>query len=157
MLSTLHTNSAAETITRLLDMDIEPFLITSSLTAVLAQRLVRVVCRHCRTSYKPDEEEMELLGLPDEYRTAPNLKFWKAEGCPACDYIGYMGRVGLFELLVVDETLCDLINAKAMAFEIRKYARKTGMRTLREEGIIKCLKGVTTSSEVLAHTDKYED
>ncbi|MDZ4859487.1 MAG: ATPase, T2SS/T4P/T4SS family [Candidatus Hydrogenedentes bacterium] len=157
VLSTLHTNSASETITRLLDMEIEPFLITSSLTAVLAQRLVRVVCRHCRTSYKPDEEEMELLGLPDEYRTATNLKFWKAEGCAACDFIGYMGRVGLFELLVVDENLCDLINQRAMAFEIRKYSRKTGMRTLREEGIIKCLKGVTTTTEVLAHTDKYED
>jgi type IV pilus assembly protein PilB len=157
VLSTLHTNSASETITRLLDMEIEPFLITSSLTAVLAQRLVRVVCRHCRSSYKPDEEEMELLGLPDEYRRAGNLKFWKAEGCAACDFIGYMGRVGLFELLVVDETLCDLINQKAMAFEVRKYARTSGMRTLREEGIIKCLKGVTTTSEVLAHTDKYDD
>ena len=68
-----------------------------------------------------------------------------------------MGRVGLFELLVVDETLCDLINQRAMAFEVRKYARTSGMRTLREEGIIKCLKGVTTTSEVLAHTDKYDD
>ncbi|HRI89095.1 MAG TPA: ATPase, T2SS/T4P/T4SS family [Candidatus Hydrogenedentes bacterium] len=157
VLSTLHTNSASETITRLLDMDIEPFLITSSLTAVLAQRLVRVVCRHCRKPYKPDIEEMELLGLPDDYRKAPSLQFFKAEGCPACDYIGYMGRVGLFELLVVDETLCDLINNRAMAFEIRRYARKSGMRTLREEGIIKCLKGITTCSEVLAHTDKFDD
>lgn len=158
VLSTLHTNSAAETITRLLDMDLEPFLITSSLTAVLAQRLVRVVCRHCRKPYKPDIEEMELLGLPDEYRKAPSLNFWKADGCPACDYIGYMGRVGLFELMTVDEPLCDLINQRALAYEIRQYARrKQGMRTLREEGIIKCLKGVTTTDEILAHTDKFDD
>jgi type IV pilus assembly protein PilB len=157
VLSTIHTNSAPETITRLLDMDLEPFLITSSLTAVLAQRLVRTVCRHCREPYKPDDELRELLGLPPMWRNDPNLKFYRAVGCPACDYIGYMGRVGLFELLVVDEPLCDMINNRAMAFEVRQYARKKGMRTLREEGLIKCVQGVTTAEEVLAHTDRFDD
>lgn len=158
VLSTLHTNSAPETITRLLDMDLEPFLITSSLVAVLAQRLVRTLCKYCRESYRPDEEEMELLGLPDSWRKDPNLRFWRPKGCPACDYIGYMGRVGLFELLEVDEHLCDMILARAQAHELRQYARKKlGMRTLREEGLIKCLQGITSTEEILIHTDKFED
>ncbi|MBX7258568.1 MAG: Flp pilus assembly complex ATPase component TadA [Candidatus Hydrogenedentes bacterium] len=158
VLSTLHTNSAPETITRLLDMDLEPYLITSSLEAVLAQRLVRVVCRHCRQRYKPDEDEMDLLGLPDSWRRDPNLAFFKASGCPACDYIGYMGRVGLFELMVIDETLREMIEGRAMSHDIRRYARrKMGMRTLREEGLMKCVQGITTTEEILAHTDKFED
>jgi type IV pilus assembly protein PilB len=158
VLSTLHTNSAPETVTRLLDMDLEPFLITSSLAAVLAQRLVRTVCRHCREKYRPDEDEMDALGLPDAWKKDPNLRFFKAPGCPACDYIGYMGRVGLFELMVIDETLCEMIHDRALAFDIRKYARsKLGMRTLREEGLMKCVQGITTAEEVQAHTDRYED
>jgi type IV pilus assembly protein PilB len=158
VLSTLHTNSAPETITRLLDMDVEPFLITSSLEAVLAQRLVRNLCRHCREAYKPDEQEADLLGLPARWRTDPNLRFYRPKGCPACDYIGYMGRSGLFEILVIDETLCDMVLDRAMSFEIRKYARRAqGMRTLREEGLIKCAQGVTSAEEILAHTDKFED
>jgi type IV pilus assembly protein PilB len=83
---------------------------------------------------------------------------YKAKGCPACDYVGYMGRSGLFEIMVVDEMICEMILDRAMAFDLRRYARKKiGMRTLREEGIIKCIQGVTSISEVVAHTDKYED
>ncbi|MBI4557335.1 MAG: Flp pilus assembly complex ATPase component TadA [Candidatus Hydrogenedentes bacterium] len=158
VLSTIHTNSAPETITRLLDMNVEPFLITSSLSAVLAQRLVRTLCRHCREEYHPDEEEVELLGLPEAWRRDPNLRLFKPKGCPACDFIGYMGRVGLFELLMVDDTVSDMILARAMAYDIRRYARrKQGMRTLREEGLIKCVQGVTSADEILLHTDKYDD
>lgn len=158
VLSTLHTNSAPETITRLLDMDVEPFLITSSLEAVLAQRLVRAVCRYCRTAYRPDDEEMDKLGLPEEWRRDPNLRMFKHKGCPACDFTGYMGRTGLYELLVVDEDIRDMILNRAMSYEIRRHARKTqGMLTLREEGLIKCVKGITTAEEVLIHTDLYED
>ncbi len=158
VLSTLHTNSAPETITRLLDMDLEPYLITSSLTAVLAQRLVRTLCRHCREQYKPSDEEMELLGLPPAWRRDPNLHFYRPVGCPACDFIGYMGRVALFELLEVDDRLCDLILERAMAHDLRRYARKElGMRTLREEGLIKCLQGLTSVEEVLLHTDRHDD
>ncbi len=156
--STLHTNSAPETITRLLDMDVEPFLITSSLEAVLAQRLVRTLCRHCREAYRPEEEEMDQLGLPHSWRADPNLKLYRAKGCPACDYIGYMGRAGLFELMLVDETICDMILDRAMSYDLRRYARKhQGMRTLREEGLIKIAQGITSAEEVLAHTDRYED
>ncbi len=158
VLSTLHTNSAPETITRLLDMDLEPFLITSSLTAVLAQRLVRTLCRHCRQPYQPDEEEMELLGLPLSWRQDPKLRFFRPVGCPACDFVGYMGRVGLYELLELDEKLCDMILARSMAHELRRYARrKLGMRTLREEGLIKCMQGITSTSEIIVHTDRYDD
>lgn len=158
VLSTLHTNSAPETITRLLDMDVEPFLIVASLEGVLAQRLVRTLCRHCREPYVPDEEEMEKLGLPDAWRLDPNLRLFRPKGCAACDRIGYMGRTGLFELMLVDEKVCDLILGRAMAFELRRHARQIqGMRTLREEGIIKCVQGITSSEEIIAHTDKFED
>lgn len=158
VLSTLHTNSAPETITRLLDMDVEPFLITASLEAVLAQRLLRVLCRHCRVRYKPEAEEMDLLGLPKKWREDPNLRMFKPKGCPACDYVGYMGRTGLFEMMVVDETVCEMILDRAMAFDLRRYSRKhQGMRTLREEGMIKCIQGVTSVDEVVAHTDKYDE
>lgn len=158
VLSTLHTNSAPETITRLLDMDIEPFLITAALEAVLAQRLVRSLCRHCRERYQPTSDELQNLGVPDKWMNDPNLRMFRPKGCPACDYIGYMGRSGLFEMLVVDEAINELILDRALAFDIRRYARKKqGMRTLREEGIIKCVQGVTTVEEVVAHTDKYDD
>jgi type IV pilus assembly protein PilB len=157
VLSTLHTNSAPETITRLLDMDVEPFLITSSLEAVLAQRLVRVLCRHCRDRYQPDEEEMEKVGLPPRWRNDPKLRFYRPVGCAACDFTGYMGRVGLFEMLEVDEEICDMILNRALAYEIREYARKEqGMRTLREEAIVKCVQGITSVEELLTHTDKYD-
>ena len=158
VLSTLHTNSAPETITRLLDMDVEPFLIVASLEAVLAQRLVRVLCRHCNERYKPDTEQMDMLGLPKNYREDPKLRFYRAKGCPACEFMGYMGRSGLFELMSMDERVADMILDRAMAFDLRRYARKhQGMRTLREEGIIKCVQGVTSPEEVIAHTDKYDD
>lgn len=158
VLSTLHTNSAPETITRLLDMDIEPFLITASLEAVLAQRLVRTLCKHCRYQFRPEMEECIELGLPKDYAENPNLRLWKGKGCPACDFKGYMGRNGLYEMLVVDEHICELVLDRAMAFDIRRYARKKqGMRTLREEGIIKCIQGLTTIDEVCAHTDKFDD
>jgi len=160
VLSTLHTNSAPETITRLLDMDVEPFLIVASLDAILAQRLVRVLCRHCREQYTPPIEEREKLGLPDSWMRDPNLKFFRPgpKGCAACDYIGYMGRTGLYEYLGVNEDVCDMILNRAMSFEIRKYARKTlGMRTLREEGIIKCVQGITSVEEVVHGTDKFDD
>jgi len=157
VLSTLHTNSAPETITRLLDMDVEPFLITSSLEAVLAQRLVRVLCRHCRERYQPDEDEMDKVGLPARWRDDPKLRFYRPVGCAACDFTGYLGRVGLFEMLEVDEDICDMVLNRALAYEIREHARKTqGMRTLREEAIVKCVQGITSVEELLTHTDKYD-
>lgn len=158
VLSTLHTNSAPETITRLLDMDVEPFLITASLEAVLAQRLVRVLCKVCRERYRPDDEELDELGVPMAYRKDPKFSLFRPKGCAACDYVGYMGRTGLYEMLLVDEPIREMILERAMAHELRKYARKhQGMVILREEGIIKCVQGITSPAEVIARTDKYED
>lgn len=158
VLSTLHTNSAPETITRLLDMEVEPFLITASLEAVMAQRLTRTLCKFCRQPYKPEEEEMNQLGLPQEWRKDPKLQFYRPKGCPACDFKGYMGRTGLYEMLIVDEKLREMILDRAMSMDIRSYCRKKqGMLTLREEGIIKCVQGVTSVEEILAHTEKFEE
>lgn len=158
VLSTLHTNSAPETITRLLDMDVEPFLITASLEAVLAQRLVRVLCKVCRERYRPDADELDELAVPAAYRNDPKFALYRPKGCAACDYVGYMGRIGLYEILLVDETVREMILERAMAHELRRYARrKQGMVILREEGLIKCVQGVTSAAEVIAKTDQYED
>lgn len=159
VLSTIHTNSAVETVTRLVDMDVEPFMITASLEAVLAQRLVRRICKDCRQPYKPDTEEMDLLGLPDTWRNDPNLKLYRAKGCPACDFIGYRGRIGLYELMLMDDVIREMVLARAMTQDIRKYARsEQGMRTLREEALIKqVVDGITTTPEVLERTELFED
>jgi len=156
--STLHTNSAPETITRLVDMDVEPFLITASLEAVLAQRLVRVLCKVCRERYVPDAAELDELQVPVAYRKDPKFALYRPKGCAACDYVGYMGRIGLYEIMLVDETVREMILERAMAHELRRYARKNqGMVILREEGLIRCIQGVTSPAEVIAKTDAYED
>lgn len=157
VLSTLHTNSAPETITRLLDMDVEPFLITASFEAVLAQRLVRVLCRHCRERYRPDKEEMDELNVPEVWRDDPKFALFKPTGCVACDYVGYMGRAGLFEMLMVNEEVREMILERVTSHELRRYARNhQGMRILREEGLLKCVRGITSAAEVIAKTDNYE-
>ena len=156
VLSTLHTNSAPETITRLLDMELEPFLITSSLEAVMSQRLARILCKHCREPYRPDDEEMDTLGVPHKWRKDPNFRMFRPKGCPACDYNGYLGRTSLVEFLEVDEPVKDMILSQATSYELRDYARKhQGMRTMREEGIIACARGRTSPEEVITHTDRY--
>lgn len=158
VLSTLHTNSAPETVTRLLDMDVEPFLITSSLEGVLAQRLIRKICRDCRQTYKPDPDEIDELGVPEAWRRDPNFKLFRPKGCAACDYMGYKGRTGIYEILLVDDHVRELILNRAMAFEIRKYCRKAqNMLTLREEALIKAVQGVTSAEEVIEHTEKFDD
>lgn len=158
VLSSIHTNSAVETITRLLDMDVESFLITSSLEGVLAQRLVRKICRDCRQSFRPGPEEATKLGIPKSWRQDENFKLYRAKGCPACDYIGYRGRTGIYELLQVNDHIREMILGHAMSHEMRKYARKElGMRTLREEALIKAAQGITSADEVLTHTQLYVD
>ncbi len=158
VLSTLHTNSAAETVTRLLDMDVEPFLITSALEGVLAQRLIRKVCRDCRQKYRPDPDEMDLLGVPAPWRKDPGFSVYRHKGCAACDFRGYKGRTGVYEMLMIDEVIKEMILGTAMAHEIRKHARKNqGMLTLREEALIKAVRGETTASEVLEHTEFFDD
>ena len=103
-------------------------------------------------------EEMDQLGLPEDWRKDTNLKMYRPKGCAACDFKGYMGRTGLFEMMLVDETVREMILQRAMSMDLRKVARKTqGMLTLREEGIIKCVQGITSPEEILNHTDRYDD
>lgn len=158
VLSSIHTNSAVETITRLVDMDVETFLITSSLEGVLAQRLVRKLCRDCREAYRPEEEEMDKLGVPKKWRKDTNFRMYKPKGCPACDFIGYKGRTGIYELLVVNDDIREMILSRAMTHEMRKFARRNlNMLTLREGALIEGARGITSPKEILTHTELFVD
>ncbi len=138
--STLHTNDSAGAVVRLVDMNIEPFLIASSLEGVMAQRLVRTICKKCKT----------IVDAPDEFKEKYNLdKMVKAQGCKACNGTGYKGRTGIFELLVIDEELRKMISNRASADDIRKYSMAHGTKSLFEDGLDKVRAQVTTLDEVL--------
>ncbi|MBI3621922.1 MAG: type II secretion system ATPase GspE [Nitrospirae bacterium] len=150
--STLHTNDAAGAVTRMVDMGIEPFLVASSVVAIVAQRLVRTICSACRQSYAPAPEELARLGLgrPD----GRPVTLARGAGCPTCGGSGYRGRVAIYEILVVDDQIRRLIMAKADAGAINEAAVAAGMRTLRSDGMEKVLQGVTTAEEVLRVTQQ---
>ncbi len=148
--STLHTNDAASAFTRLVDMGVEPFLIASSVLAMIAQRLVRVVCRECRVPYTPSPTELHSLGLE---RVGPGDTFYRAgPGCPACLNTGYAGRQAIYEMLVVNDTIRDLVMARAESNIIKKRAVQLGMKTLRQDGVVKVRRGITTAEEVMRVT-----
>ncbi len=147
--STLHTNDSSGAITRLLDMEIEPFLITSSVAAIIAQRLIRLICPSCRYSYQPTSEEFEKLGLKREDRS---LLFYRGEGCSNCMQTGYRGRSGIYEILLLDDALKEMIVSKADASQIKMKAISRGMVTLREDGARRVMDGMTTTEEVLRVT-----
>ena len=147
VLSTLHTNSAIGAITRLVDMGIEPFLLSSSLLGVLAQRLVRVLCPHCKEAYQADEAECKLLGVP--FAQPPTL--YHARGCAECHQQGYRGRTGIYELVVFDDHLRTLIHNAASEQDMTRHARTLGP-SIREDGRRKVLEGATTVEEVLRVT-----
>jgi len=144
--STLHTNDAAGAVTRLLDMGLEPFLVSSSLSAVAAQRLIRVLCEQCKQAYRPSESDLAQIGVSTHQILARPC--YRATGCEACSGTGYQGRSGLFELLLVDEEVRRLILAKADAGSIREAAIRRGMITLKQAGIQRVLSGSTTIDEV---------
>jgi len=148
--STLHTNDAPTAITRLRDMGVPPFLITATLEAILAQRLVRRICTECRTEFEPSDELLMELQLPIEQ--ARQYSFYYGKGCARCNNSGYKGRVGLFELLDVDDDIRDMITSDASADDIRNFARSQGMTTLREAGLMLIFDGVTTIDEVVRET-----
>ena len=149
--STLHTNDAAGAASRLIDMGIEPFLIASSTIAIMAQRLVRKVCEHCKKPYTATPELLRSLGI------APGqVTFHRGEGCQACKGSGYKGRVGLFELMEINEPIRNLIVAKASSSAIKSTAAQAGFKTLRQEGLIKAATGITTVEEVLRVTQDQE-
>ena len=147
VLSTIHTNDAPSATTRLIDMGIEPFLISSSIIGVLAQRLVRTVCRNCSESYHPPIEALHRLGVaPTE---GEDVVFYRGRGCERCKGSGYRGRMALFELMPMNEPVRDLLLRGASATAIRGQAIQDGMRTLRDDGVLKVLEGATTVDELL--------
>ncbi len=143
VLSTLHTNDAPSAITRLFDLGIEPFLIASALEGVIAQRLVRKICPHCKEEYRPSKEELKELGLSGDHT------FYRGRGCEQCMGTGYRGRTGIFEVLEVDEEIKKLIVKTQSATDIRNFARARGFKSMLEDGIRKVLSGITTPEEVL--------
>jgi type II secretion system protein E len=145
--STLHTNDAPGAITRLIEMGIEPFLVASSIEGVLAQRLVRKICPRCKEPYRPSEAVWEYL-VQQGFVEAGEPILWRGRGCNECRFTGYSGRTGIFELLVMDDDLRDLVLRKASSHEIRQAAMEKGMRTLYQDGMLKVALGITTVEEV---------
>ena len=153
--STVHTNDAASAITRLVDMGVEPFLVASSLMAVMAQRLVRRVCPQCREAYRPTAEELKEVGLtPEAVARAGNPTIYRAKGCDACGGTGYRGRTGIYELLLVDDDIRQLTLKNVDSSSIKKTGVQKGMLTLLDDGARKVLAGETTLAEVLSVTQE---
>jgi len=146
--STLHTNDAPSAITRLGDIGVPPFLIASSVIAIMAQRLVRLICPKCKESYTPPMAELKAAGYtPEQLKTA---QFARGQGCNHCHHTGYRGRKGIFEMMAMNATIREMTFNREPTQQIRKKARLTGMRTLLEDGLNKALRGITTLDEVLS-------
>jgi len=153
--STVHTNDAASAITRLVDMGVEPFLVASSLMAVMAQRLVRRVCPQCREAYRPTAEELKEVALtPEAVVRAGNPTIYRAKGCDACGGTGYRGRTGIYELLMVDDDIRQLTLKNVDSSSIKRSGVQKGMLTLLDDGARKVLAGETTLAEVLSVTQE---
>ena len=147
VLSTVHTNDAPSTATRLGDMGVEPFLISASLTGALAQRLARRICPKCKEEYQPPRETLLRFGF--DPLKAPDQKFWRGRGCDNCKQTGYKGRTGIYELMRINEEMQELIVRRSPVTELKEAARAAGMRTLQEDGFQKCKDGHTTVEEVM--------
>ncbi len=150
--ATLHTNDAASAATRLMDMGIEPFLIASSTIGIMAQRLARQICEHCKKPYQASPELLKSLGIA----SAP-AAFYRGEGCPACKNSGYKGRIGIYELIEMNENIRELIVAKASSAAIKASAAQKGSKTLRQEGMLRAASGLTSVEEVLRVTQEAEE
>ena len=150
VLATLHTNDAPGAVTRLVDMGLEPYLISASLEGVLSQRLVRRVCRHCRTPYEPEQELIEVLNI-DPLQIA-DKSFYYGKGCADCNQTGYRGRQGLFEMMMITDPIRELITQRAPTLVLKQKAIEQGMNTLRNDGIRAIFDGATTIEEVLKYT-----
>ena len=158
--STLHTNDAVASIPRLIDMNANPSILSSALNMVLAQRLVRKVCKNCGIKQKISETELILLkeslsGLPKEYNVPEidkNTEIPKSVGCQTCNNTGYKGRLGIFEIFFLDEEIKSVILKSPSLFDLKKLADKKGMITMKQEGLLKVLRGLTTIEEVISTT-----
>jgi general secretion pathway protein E/type IV pilus assembly protein PilB len=148
--STLHTNDAPSAVTRLLDIGVKPFLVASAVRAAMAQRLVRAICDKCRDDYTPTDRELKMLGSIS--KSVTSAKMFKGKGCPVCSQSGYKGRKGIFEMFQIDDTIQRLIFDHSPVTVLRSRAREMGMRTLREDGLLKVASGMTTLEEVLRAT-----
>jgi general secretion pathway protein E/type IV pilus assembly protein PilB len=148
--STLHTNDAPSAVTRLIDIGVKPFLVASSVRGIMAQRLVRKVCEKCKEPAQADERELRLLG-PAAARVA-EAQLYRGRGCADCNHTGYRGRLGIFEILVINDEIRHMIYERISASQLRGRARELGMRTLREDGLRKVVSGVTTLDEVFRVT-----
>jgi type IV pilus assembly protein PilB len=149
VLSTLHTNDAPSSITRLINIGVEPYLISSALNAVLAQRLVRKICKECRAEFEPSNEMKEFLTL----QGFSGQKIFKGKGCDRCRKTGYTGRLGIYEMLVMDDSLRDMVTRNPDVVQFRKLCRERGLVTLREDGFDKVMKGLTTVDEIIRVTE----
>ncbi|MGW8180793.1 MAG: GspE/PulE family protein, partial [bacterium] len=147
VLSTLHTNDAPGALTRLTEMGVEPFLTASAIECVLAQRLARRLCSECKEAYEPTDEALKQNGFPEEV-LGEGIKLYKPKGCPRCNNSGYKGRLGLYEVMLVSEAIERLTVERKSADEISRVAQAEGMATLREDGIDKVLKGLTSVEEI---------
>jgi type IV pilus assembly protein PilB len=148
--STLHTNDAPSAVARLVDIGVQPFLVASSVRAIMAQRLVRRLCTHCKHPAELSETEMRALRIePSQIRDAQVMK---APGCEHCRHTGYRGRMGIFEIFIIDDVVRHMINKRTSTFLLRQRARELGMRTLREDGVRKILAGLTSADEVISVT-----
>jgi type IV pilus assembly protein PilB len=148
--TTLHTNDAPGAVTRLVDMGVEPFLISSTLEAVLGQRLLRSICSQCRTPYQPNEALLAELGI--SRRDIGGKQFYYGKGCDACNNTGYKGRKGIYELLKISDPIRELINERAPTVTLKQRAVELGMVTLRQDGLRSIFAGDTTIEEVLRFT-----
>lgn len=156
VLSTLHTNDSATTLPRLIDMDIEPFLIASTINVIIAQRLVRKICVRCKVSYNQKTEDLNSFFTKElikkRLQTRKELSLFKGKGCDVCQHTGYLGRIGIFEILVMSDPIRELVTKKATSEDIMKLGIKEGMTTMMEDGFEKILQGITTVEEVVRTT-----
>jgi type IV pilus assembly protein PilB len=148
--TTLHTNDAPSAVARLVDLGLEPFLLTATVEGVVAQRLVRRICENCKDEFAPTEEMLMQLDLTPE--DAEGRSFMYGKGCDYCNNTGYKGRLGLFEIMLLNEELRELIMKNASTNILREQSRKNGMRTLRESGFLAISEGLTTIDEVAKET-----
>jgi general secretion pathway protein E/type IV pilus assembly protein PilB len=148
--STLHTNDAPSAVARLIDIGVQPFLVASSVRAIMAQRLVRRLCQNCKQAGEMSEAELRALRIePGQLREAQVMK---PVGCEQCRQTGYKGRMGIFEIFIIDDEVRHMINKRSSTLTLRQRARELGMRTLREDGVRKVLAGLTSVDEVISTT-----
>ena len=155
-MTTLHTNDAATTLPRLIDMNIEPFLVSTTVNLIIAQRLIRKICEHCRYSVSRDAGSLAKFfpgtHLDKYFGIKKNIRLYQGKGCTVCHSTGYMGRIGIFEVMEISERIRKLIVEKADSDMIRKEAIAEGMATMQEDGLLKVSEGITTIEEVIRST-----